>query len=506
MSEEVQVTEKNPFSPQNLTTEETSVTAYVREVIERLQDDVEFFIQFYLQAMLTMEIPNFHIDVFRDLIHDTGDDRMAIAIPRGHAKTTFARLACVYYLLFSPYRFIVYMSNTLGVAIPSANSIIEFILSSNSVQIFGEPEFMIKQEGKGFYKFRLMGRICILKAFGADQQVRGLNVDNDRPQLLVCDDMEDNDNIASEDLFLKLKRKFMGPVLKALDSKHNKVIWIGNMISSRSLLYEHCNSKYWRSILYSCLLDDGTPLWPEMWPIEKLRDDFLYYQEQGMTDVWLAEMMNMPISVESAVIDAKDISYEPGIHPQDAEFSFITVDLAISDGVKAHRTVVAVHSWMEDFYQIPVCASWKGIDPIQLFEEIVKIATEWNVQVIGIENVAYQKSLQYVYPHLCRVRGIVGLNFVELHSEKVSRAKARRIIPWAGLLKTGEYRLTRGDYTITNQLLRYDPTKKENEDDEIDCCAYGPQMMERYSHMILTPLDVNTIDAKPLSSYQVCDC
>src|SRR3546814_2791065 len=69
------------------------------------------------------------------------------------------------------------------------------------------------------------GRVkkCILRAVGAGQQMRGINIDNQRPDMAVVDDVEDNENTESELLQKKLDRWIFGPFLKAL-ARRKKVI------------------------------------------------------------------------------------------------------------------------------------------------------------------------------------------------------------------------------------------------------------------------------------------
>ncbi len=451
-----------------------------------LEHDSEFFIQFFLHEELTFPVPAFHKDIFH-LMVAAEVARLVLAIPRDHAKTTLAKLACVWYLLFSDYRFIVYLSNTSGIAVPAANDITGFLKSENFVNTFGECEWLIEQEGKGLYKFRLPAafgkKLCILRALGASQQVRGINVDNQRPQLAIIDDLEDNDNIATPELFLKLKKWMYGPFRKCLDKFHNKMIWLGNMISQNSMLYENCQSRFWTSRRYGCLLANGEALWSDAWSIEKLMADYLEYQENGMADVWFAEMMNLPMASGAGLIEAEEITYKPAIQPRDHEVGFLTVDLAISEQTWAHNTVIAVHTWVdEEFWQITETHSYHGIDPIALFYEIIRVGQEWGYYAVGIESVAYQASLQYVFPHLCMVDQIEGFEFVALTA---TNRKVERLAPWAGLLKTGEYALTEGDFGITQQLLEYNPAKKHNKDDEIDACAHGPQMINTFMNVIL---------------------
>lgn len=476
------------------------------QIKNALHHDATFFIQFFLGDELTHPVPEFHPDIFYLMTWQEAP-QVAIAIPRDHAKTTLAKLAAVWYFLFTDYRFIIYLSNTIDVAVPAVVDIIAFLETDNCRQVFGDIDWTngTRQDGKGIYKFKLQGKTCMLRALGAGKQVRGINIDNRRPQLAIVDDLEDEENTGTEDAFRKLKRWFYGPFLKCLDKFHNKVVQIGNLVATSSLLQENLRSNYWYTRLYGCILQNGQPLWPDAWPLKKLQLDFLKYQEAGMADVWFAEMMNMPLAGGRGIIAAEEIYYLPAVTRENIEYGFITVDLAISKQTWAHKTCAAVHGWVQTdeggCWQIVDERSWRGIDPIALFYELVQLCFEWGVTVIGLENVSFQASLQTVYPHLALSEGLVQLQFVPLQA---IQRKTQRIVPWAGMIKARKYALTRGDFAITQQLLAYDPAKNENQDDDIDCCAHGVQMISRYMHLIaasMRPYATGTVQ----DNYQVAE-
>ncbi len=475
-----------------------SVQISVNEVRAALQNDAEFFIHFFLQDELTHPVPPFHIDVFHLMTH-ADVERFVCAIPRDHAKTTLAKLACVWYFLFSEYQFIVYLSNTAEIAIPAVNDIVAFIESDNFKSVFGAVEWQIKRDGEGVYKFFLpsLQKTCILRALGAGKQVRGINIDNKRPQLAVIDDLEDADNIATERLFNKLKQWLYGTFFKAMDKFGHKIIQLGNIVVSPCLLTLHCSSKFWFSRHYGCLLANGEPLWPDAWPVYKLTVDFERYQEAGQTDTWFAEMMNLPVPPGGGLIAAKEITYQPEKNPEDLVYGFLTVDLAISEETWAHRTVVCVHGYDADveLWQIVEYKYWTGIDPVRLFYEIVDLAMKWGFYHIGIESVAFQASLKHVYRHMALTE---AKDFLHWHDLPAVRKKVHRLAAWAAMLKrrvvtvgdtemttNGQYALTYGDFMCTQQLLTFNPTKKHNDDDIADAAAHGVTMIAMYISEIM---------------------
>ncbi len=478
------------------------------ELRKALRNDPEFFIQFFLGDELTFPVPDFHVETFT-LMTSIDVLQLCFALPRDHAKTTLAKLACVWHLLFTDYQFIIYLSNVHAIAVPATNDIITFLECDNFRAAFGNVEFEVKRDGEGFYIFTisvpgvdgtLKQKLCIIKALGAGQSVRGINIKHRRPQLAVVDDLEDTDNIATEDLFMKLKRWFYGTFRKCLDKRGHKIIQIGNMISNKCLLKEHCESKYWFSRRMGCLLANGKPLWPDAWTVDALKENFREYVNAGMMDIWFAEMMNLPLGSGRGLIKPQDIHYRPGVNEGEIEYGFITVDLAISDKTWAHKTAVAVHGWVGDAWQVVELESGTGIDPIDLFWMITDMCFRWHICYVGIEAVAFQAALKKIYNWLLKANNIEGIEFVDVFAQS---RKVQRLAGWAAMIKAKEWYLTEGDYTLTTQLLEFDPKKRDgNDDDEIDACAYGPQMVDYYLYDIQAKV-THIAHAQVVSGYDV---
>src|SRR3546814_13936812 len=71
-----------------------------QEIIDRLKWDGEFFIEFHLADELTSPVPRLHVEVW-GLLTSTAMQRVLLAIPRDHAKTTLSKLAVVWYFRYT---------------------------------------------------------------------------------------------------------------------------------------------------------------------------------------------------------------------------------------------------------------------------------------------------------------------------------------------------------------------------------------------------------------------
>lgn len=475
------------------------------ELREALRNDPEFFIQFFLGDQLTHEVPEFHKEIFFEMTHDE-IDRLVLAIPRAHAKTTLAKLAAVWYLLFSDFRFILYVSGSHELVVPYVNDIAGFFESDNFIAVFGEVEWLKKQDGIGVYKFKIpsLGKTCILRGLGAGQRIRGINVDNERPQLAICDDLEGDDDVANEAVHRKHLKWFYGQFLKCLNQFKNKIIVSGNLLAKTSILYKLLTSERWRSYLYGAIRADGEPLWPDLWPVEKLRLDFIEYQEAGMAEKWFAEMMNQPTAEGGGLIRAEEIAFLPPMLVGDARYGFVTVDPAVSPERWADRAAIIVHAWNDEAqkWQIVETHAARGMDVIEIFKTAIDLASKWGFRVIGVEASAMQAALAKVFVFLQGIFNVQQYQFVPISSGNI--AKNVRIAAWSALLKqsagkNSQYALTYGEFIIVQQLLNYEPAKKKNDDDVIDACAYGVQMIERHIGEIMRDFDFTvTGNATPL--------
>lgn len=487
-----------PLDNTNDYAETETVQIDIEQIKWALEHNSLFFIQFFLGEHLTCPVPDFHISIF-DFMVSKQVDKLALAIPRGHAKTTLAKLAVVWYLLFTNYRFIVYVSNTADVAQAALRDIWAFLRSDNFKAVFGDLNVEIDRAGEGLFIFKMTDargkeKRCILRALGSNQQVRGLNIDNERPELGVVDDLEDDDNTATPKLIAKLRKWVYGPFFKAFNRWKRKIIWLGNMLSNESLLKSHCDSADWHSMLFGCIKADGTPLWPDLWPMSEIKKDYREYQEANSIAKWFAEMMNQPIPEGGGLIKSDEINYKPAVNPGDCEHVFMTIDPAISKKAWSDWTGIAVHGYVDDHWQI-VYAIKAKVDAIQMFFLILSIARDWNCHLWGIEGVAFQAVLEPFFKILMIENRVEGVEIVMLGAQN---QKTERLAVWAGFIKSKTYALTAGDIVVTGQLLNYDPNKIKNDDDIIDACAHGPQMLKYHMALILKEFDALSQHLKPI--------
>jgi len=487
------------------------------QLIRLLASDVEAVLQFTIPEQIELEVPDVHRYCLRKmLLAETS--RLCIAIPRGFAKTTLAKVCAAWHLYFTPHRFIVYLSNTHTVAANALKDIVAFIESDNYVSLFGAPVFEMRRESEGFYIFTLTDangntKRCILRALGATQQVRGLNVDNQRPDLAIVDDVESREDIATDEQLKKLVQWFYSTFIKAMDVRKSKIIQVGNMVQMKCMVDMHCNSPVWDSVRLGAVLANGNLLWGELWSAEALQKDFEEYERLGLAHLWFAEMMNLPLPDGAGLIAYDKIQFAEPLSPNDERIRFgcITIDPSTSQKEWANETAIAVHVYIDDdesgnslrewndvsasvglyggYWQCAeVVGTTKAGDPIRLFDVVFALCEKWGINVVGVESVAYQQSIKPVMEYLCTQRGIIGMHIENLPLPRAS--KTQRLMAWAALIASGAYRISRGQQVLTNQLINYDPASQNNADDRIDACAHIIIATKLYLPLIMQSVNV----------------
>lgn len=474
----------------------------VDEVLDSLENDPEFMIQFFLGDQLTQDVPQFHIDIMNRMT-SMSVMRLLLCIPRGHAKTTWAKLAVIWHWLFTDHRFAVYLSNTAPIAKNCCRDIINFLKCDNFISVFGPAEFQKEAENEGLWIFVLnlpngKKKKCILRAAGAGQQTRGINVDNQRPDIAIVDDLEDKENTKTEVLQKQLDDWMFGTFIKSLDKFKYKIIWLGNMLRKTSLLARLSKNPIWHPIVYGCLIKNPVtgimqPLWPELWPIKEIREDFAEYTALGLVETWMCEMMNMPGSGKNG-FTGDQIKYELRPSPDSNQIlaTFVTIDPAFGEKQVNDNSAVVVHAILDDGPTMVVDYACEKMSEAQMFDKALDFAETWGAWFWGIESVAAQAVLITLFKVYAIQQSVdSSLEMVKLMA---GQHKSGRIQAWVSMMSKGATAIPEGEMMITSQLLAYDPEQRDNNDDLIDACAYQPQMLDNYMPLIIQNYMMNLND------------
>ncbi len=243
----------------------------------RAARDPTYFGKHYLSHYFTRPSPAFHKQLdtlWRSRVMKNGDPvsdcdamlqkkgtRSAVAAPRGHAKSTVMSLKNVLHAALYGYkRYILLVSDTEVQAVSFLDAI-KNELETNELILrdFGE------QAGKKTWKTSsiLLNNGCRIDAVGSGQKLRGRRNYERRPDLIVCDDIENDEGVRNAEQRQKLSDWFWKVVCKSGDS-YTDIVVIGTILHHDSLLLHLLENPGFHSLKFQAVLSEATsPLWQD---------------------------------------------------------------------------------------------------------------------------------------------------------------------------------------------------------------------------------------------------
>ncbi len=287
--------------------------------------------------------PAFHREMWD--IAMSGSRRIAIAAPRSHAKSTAITLALtlfVFLFRFRRYGFIV--SDTESQASQFLGDIKTELLENTELkETFGIKRIVkdaitdIIVECNDGHQFRI-------QALGAEQKVRGRKWRNLRPDYIVCDDLENDEMVESEQRREKFSSWFFKALVPSL-SKKGMIFVVGTILHMDSVLMNLMKNDTWVSKLYTAHAgfdDFSNLLWPEQWSEKELKLIRQEFIDGGRTEGYAQEYLNDPLAHSEAYFQREDFIPMEEEHYKTNKNYYGGVDFAISDADKSAYTVYVI--------------------------------------------------------------------------------------------------------------------------------------------------------------------
>lgn len=225
----------------------------------------EQFARTYLDELFDKPPSPMHDEIFLELatLHRRRGTHIAIAAPRGHAKSTVVTLAYVLWtLLYEKEAYVVVVSGTSD----QAQKLVDHVkrqLESNPRLVQDFPELESKSRAAPWRKGVIllpMPSGGMLASYSAGRNLRGIRHLKHRPTLIIADDLEDKLQVIHEEQRTKLADWFNSTLLKAGTPETN-VIVVGTVLHQDSLLatlLDPARSPTWRTHKYTAVISHST--------------------------------------------------------------------------------------------------------------------------------------------------------------------------------------------------------------------------------------------------------
>ena len=322
---------------------------------------------------------------------------LCLMLPRGMSKTTLCNAATVMRAVYQESKYIVPISNTATHSETQLGNICnEFTSNAALIEVFGQLKPERSSDLKWTDSFAQLTNGVTLAAKGRGAQVRGQNVNSNRPDWLLVDDLEDKESVETTNQRAKTSAWFYGDLLPALPQIEGdgRCIVIGTLLHTESLLMTLKEDPEWTFIKFSWLDANGQPVWPEVMPLERLEKLKGSFALSGNLSVFYLEYMSELINEETQKFKRDFFKYGQLENPL---ATALVIDPAISEDAKADLCAFAVVSMMENGrLWVREAFGKRGMPPHEQVDTYFQLQKQYSTNRNGVESIAYQAALVHL--------------------------------------------------------------------------------------------------------------
>lgn len=315
------------------------------------------------------------------------------------------------------------------------------------------------------YEFRVIAK-------GSGQKMRGLKWRGRRPGIILGDDLEEDEQVENPDRRQKFRRWFFRALLPC--RRRGGLVRIhGTILHEDSLLARLQKSKVWKHLFFKAhegFDDFSNILWPEQFPVERLKEIRANFIEQGDAAGYSQEYLNDPLDSSDAYLKGEWFTPMKDADRDSDKLICASADFAISKKDKANRTSLTAGGTDSRNLLHFVGQAVGRWDSLEICDEIFDFAKRWNPDVFWVEDGQIWQALWPVLMREMQRRGI-WINFSPRRpiGDKASRGRSLQRRMRAG----GTRWDTEADWFegMKQEMLRFTGYSDATLDDQFDSAA-----------------------------------
>src|SRR5262245_11967089 len=412
---------------------------------------------------------------------------------RGSSKTSRARIFASKRIAYGISRTILYVGVSQEKAIQSV-SWIRNRVDRNKLwrETFGLSRGSKWEETTCEIEHALFGHTVRVIGAGVTGSLRGINFDDFRPDLIICDDPQDDEMASNEAQREKLTDLLLGAVRNSLapiaDEPNAKMIMLITPQHPEDISQRALKSDMWTSRVFPCWTKDTLDLpvdkqessWPERFPSVDLRKDKIQHIKDNKLSVFTREMECRLIPRETAQFRPSWLNIRPEVDsaPKGC-FSILGIDPVPPPTPQQqqrglqNKDYEAHYVWCREGTDYHLCdfARSRGHEPSWTLATAFSLARRWRVSRIVIDAVAYQRTLKWLLEQEMKRTGI----YYQVIPIADGMKKFARIENTIGALAThGKLFIGPEHTTFASQFEAFGPTY-QGLDDDLDASALALQ-------------------------------
>jgi predicted phage terminase large subunit-like protein len=487
--------------------------------------DLEYFGRAYLPHYFIRESPEFHAEldkIWREgvmkgknpitdakEISRADGCRRATEAPRGHAKsTTFTFKDSIHAAVYAYKHYEIILSDSSEQAEGFLTDIkTEFEENAAIREDFGD------LQGKVWKAMViLLSNGTKIEALGAGKKIRGRRHKQWRPDLILCDDLENDENVNTPEQRKKLRNWFYKAVSKAGDT-YTDIVYIGTLLHFDALLANVAKNPSYKTVKYQGVISfaTNTELW-DAWEViytdlsnDARQEDAKEFFEQnreamleGTAVLWEAklnyydlmvirvsegeasfnsEIQNDPIDPENATFQEEWFDFwddDGKMQPDFSDPRFIFLgsnDPSLGKNKKSDTSsIFAVAKDLQTGYIYIVIADIAKRKPDQIIDDAIETSRRLQREYkrpfyqFGVETVQFQ----YYFAEIMRQKSAAEGEFlpiVEINSVQNKDARIQSLQPF---VKNGYVKFSKKHKTLLKQMTEYPMGKNDDGPDGLE--------------------------------------
>jgi hypothetical protein len=464
----------------------TNASFESQQVFKLAKSDLNFLAALAAPTMFKFLFPSVFISCWNWLLTYVYKQRdfskLALGLPRGFGKTTFIKFFIIYCILFTQKKYIVVISSNEKLAVNILTDVCTMLSNPNIRSVFGDWTLGITTDTQAAKTFAFRGRTINLQAIGKGGALRGTNKDNERPDIMIFEDIQTREEANSQSVSEDIETWMLGTAMKAKSPAGCLYIFVGNMYPTKySILRKLKSNPSWTKFIVGGILQDGTSLWEELQPLTQLLEEYESDLNSGHPEIFHSEVLN---DENASTNNAIDLSKMPEYHYDNYEVSagdYIIVD---PSNDKSNSDMVAIgHFQVIDGTPVARTIIEQRLSPGDIVREALSLCFSTGATLIVVEANAFQYSLLYWFGVISEQMGISGIEFVPIYSGSIS--KNSRILTMFKELLAGEVLIHPDAKTqIYHQITQFNPLKRDNTDGILDLLTYAQRVLVEYGQFI----------------------
>lgn len=460
----------------------------VESVVLRAATDGMFFGRTFFPKAFRQYSPPFHSEIW-GLLQST-HRLLNIQVFRGGGKTTLLRVFLAHRAAYAISRTILYVGKSQEHAIQS----LRWLKKQITHNVRFSAVYQLRQGSKwtedAIEILHGIDNVSInILALGITGSIRGVNLDDYRPDLVIADDILDEENTSTPLAREKMTALIEGALVETLvprsEDPSAKMVLLQTPQDNSDYSMEARRDARWITAHFPIFtqatmkaeLDEQVSAWPERWSSEELQEQKSAAIRANKFHIWLREKELVAARAAEWAFRPEWIAYYET--PPVGGYNLLIIDPVpppspreIQQGLthKDYEAFVVLRVHPTGYYVLEAIQN-KGHNPSWTRAEFLRLAQKYNPRTALVEAVAYQKVLAWL---LREAQSQIG-RYWHIHEYVDVRKKYTKIVDGLhGPLTNSKLFLPRvptGDIDeLTGQILRYPDV---DHDDLIEALAIG---------------------------------